>query len=425
MQIWNELVCLILRLAINIAGSIFLGRAMLRLLPSREGFVRRIAPYVLFFCAAQLPSWIGDENPLFLLPCFLGLYLISYQGPLLARLVMGNIFYLLLVPIGMILDSLHRWDIWGVYGLPYTVIKVGACFLIWFLVRKLTQTAKSIHLSLSLWSLCGLLSLPPLIAALSFSIWNGFIRLFIDEGQLRIAYTILPFSILSAIALLIALTVLSRQEELEREHQLAGMRELYYESLQCREAQVRTLRHDLCNHLSLVQGLLDGGDAARAQAYLAELTQSPALHGAKRICENETANVVFSGKLESMEQQGMTADVLVTLPAKLAISDVDLCALLGNALDNAIEGAEKAVDKNIIVRARADRGMLMLRVENAFAEKPRKENGVFGTTKRDKAAHGFGIAGMREIAQRHGGSLETKAQDGRFELLVCLPLMTA
>ena len=44
------------------------------------------------------------------------------------------------------------------------------------------------------------------------------------------------------------------------------------------------------------------------------------------------------------------------------------------------------------------------------------------TTKPDKSAHGFGIAGMREIAERYGGSLDAQAGSGRFELLVCLPL---
>lgn len=422
MQMWLELNVQMLRLIIIMAGSMCLGRAMLRLLPNREGMIRSIAPYILFFAAFQLPSWIGDENPLFLLPFFLGVFFISYQGPILARLVMGNIFYLLLVPIGMILDSLKRCEILGMDKIIYTGFKALLCFFIWSLVRRLTRMGKTIHLSNRLWSLCALLSLPPLIAALSFSIWNGFIRLYIDEAQLRIAYTILPFSILSACALLVALTVLSRQEELEREHQLAGMRELYYESLKRRETQLHTLRHDLRNHLFVVQGLLDGSDVERAKAYLAELTQSPTLHGTKRICENETANVVLSGKLEHMEQQGIKADVLVSLPAKLPISDVDLCALLGNALDNAIEGAEKASDKNILVRARADRGMLMLCVENAFSVDPLQSDGRFVTLKPDKTNHGFGIAGMCEIAERYGGSLETKVQDGQFELVVCLPI---
>ena len=61
----------------------------------------------------------------------------------------------------------------------------------------------------------------------------------------------------------------------------------------------------------------------------------------------------------------------------------------------------------------------MLRVENAYAGELSPD---LSTTKADKAAHGFGLAGMREIAERLGGSLETRANGGRFQLVVCLPL---
>lgn len=115
-------------------------------------------------------------------------------------------------------------------------------------------------------------------------------------------------------------------------------------------------------------------------------------------------------------------DVLVTLPAELPMADTDLCALLGNALDNAIHAAQKACDKNITVRARADCGMFMLRVDNSFDAPLKAERGVYSTTKADSINHGFGISGMREIAMRYGGTLETTVRENRFELIVCMPL---
>ncbi len=124
-----------------------------------------------------------------------------------------------------------------------------------------------------------------------------------------------------------------------------------------------------------------------------------------------------------MEQAGLTADISVSLPDSLPIADPDLCALFGNAVDNAIEAAKDAADKRITIRARADKGLLMLRVTNAYAGKrEEKTDGLFATTKADKRAHGFGLRGMREIAVRNGGTLETTAKDGVFELVACLPL---
>lgn len=412
-----------LSIAISLGAGFLMANAVGRLLTRRKAKILKIAPAVIFWIAVQMPSWIGDENPLIMLPFFLGVFYLCYVGQPLARFVTGVTLYTLILPLNMMLDTARRWGlVWDDESILTVLVKCGLYLLIWLMIRQLTRDGKPLKLRNRLWAICGLLVLSPFIASMSFSIWNSFSRGSMDDAQLRLAYTILPFSMLSAAALLVALTVLSHHEELERSARLTEMRELYYEGLQSKQAQVQMLRHDLRNHLTVLQGLLEQGNSARATEYLAELTASPALHGTKRICENEIANVVLTGKLEAMEQQGLLTDVLVTLPVSLHVADSDLCALLGNALDNAMEAAAKTDDKQITVRARADRGMLMLRVENDFGEKPTVKQNVFFSTKTDTDTHGFGIQGMREIAERYGGTLETNVADSRFELVACLPL---
>ena len=128
--------------------------------------------------------------------------------------------------------------------------------------------------------------------------------------------------------------------------------------------------------------------------------------------------MVLTAKAKEMTQRGLKGVFQVSLPACLLISEVDLCTLLGNALDNAMEAAEKSGNPVIHVRCRVEKGLFMPQVENALAG---DETPDLATTKADKTAHGFGLPGMREIAQRYGGSLEASADHGRFELLVCLP----
>lgn len=190
-----------------------------------------------------------------------------------------------------------------------------------------------------------------------------------------------------------------------------------YQGLRQQEQQVRQLRHDLRNHLTVVQGLLEKGDTQGAAGYLDEMAGSPALRGGRRFCENETANVVLSAKAEVMEQTGITADFAVSLPRVLPVTDTDLAALLGNALDNAIEGVQNAATKKIILRCRLDKGLLMLRVENPAGSAIRPD---LSTTKRETASHGFGLPGMREITRRYHGTLDAKVEDGQFILIVCL-----
>ena len=423
MKIYLSLLCTILTIAAVLEYGWLMAKSSLRLLPGRKGKLCAFIRVMLFAGTPQLPLWIGDENLLFLLAAFLLVFWFCYEAPRPAKLVVGIVFFLLLVPVNMILDTAICWENFG--GLEDLAISAGKLlfvFLCWILIRRLTQEEKTLALPNRLWGMCALLSAAPLFMVLSFSIWGGIESSFMDTEKLILAYTVLPFVALSAAALVIALTVLSRKQELEQTAQLAQMRELYYEGLQSRETQVRTLRHDLSNHLTTLLGLLERGEPDKARSYLAQLTASPALYGTNRVCENELANVVLTCKLDEMKRLGLMPDVLVTLPAELWVADTDLCALLGNALDNAIEAAQKAQDKQITVRARADRGMLMLRVENGFDARPAAEQGVYPTTKADPANHGFGIYGMREIATRCGGTLETTVREKRFELIACLPL---
>ena len=403
--------------------GVFLMKAAALILPMKKKWYHTVAAFLLLSGTCRLPSWIGDENTAFLLLFFIAVFLWCYEGTRLARIVTSITVYLLVAPLNMILDTVNRisqnWVLEEAVG---CTIKTGVAFLIFLFTRGLSRKEGRPKLPERLWALCLLLGIAPLFTALSFPLWNGLAHRTISEGQLRIAYTVLPFVTLSAVALLIAIFVLSRQTELEEKNRLSGMRELYYESLRSQQAQVRTLRHDMRNHLAAVSAMLSGGETKRAQEYLDRLTYSPALGTPRALCENEIANIVLSGKLEEMDKLGLEADFLVTVPQKLSVNDADLCALLGNALDNAIEAAQRAEDKKLTLRLRADHGMLMLRVENAFSGELIEENGRLSTTKADKTAHGFGIAGMEEIARRLGGSLEAKAENGRFELVACLPL---
>lgn len=296
--------------------------------------------------------------------------------------------------------------------------------IIWLVVRRFVSKEMKPVRSPQTWALLGGLSLAPLFATLSLTIWH--IRK-IEEAVyttivLRLAYVFLPFTALSALATLAALVVLSRHEELEQRQKLAEIQEVYYQGLQREQSEVRTLRHDLHNHISAAQGLLEQGDTDGAKRYLENLTKSSALAGFRRFCDNDIANAVLSSKTAVMERRNIQADWEISLPKALSISDIDLCALLGNSLDNAIEAVNGAKDKRVVVRARADKGILMLRVENAIGGSFRIEDGVFKTTKEDERSHGFGLANMQDIARRYGGSLEATAENGRFELLACFPV---
>ena len=142
-----------------------------------------------------------------------------------------------------------------------------------------------------------------------------------------------PLSLISSVVLLHSILILADYEQKAQAAALAEMREVYYQSLQKEQTQVRTLRHDLRNHLNTVLGLLEEKETQKAQEYLAKLTDSPVLRRSRRLCDNEIVNVVLTSKCEEMERLDIGADIKISLPEQLPFADTDLCALFGNALD--------------------------------------------------------------------------------------------
>ena len=368
--------------------------------------------------------WIGDPNLLYTLPVFLALFFLPTRGDRVGRLAVCMILFCLEMSVCALLDTyVERINRDALYDVLVRMARPLVFGPLWLLLRR-RLPREPVTLSRRLWKLVLGLAAMPLcaLAAVVLLTFQKYESEAINTLALNQGLVVLPFALLTSLVLLLAILILADHERLEQASRLAGLREVYYQGLRQQETQVRRLRHDLRNHLTVIRGLVERGDNQGAAGYLDQLADSPALRGTRRICENEAANVVLAAKAEVLEREGAAADFAVSLPAELPVAEVDLCALLGNALDNAIEGSQGAVDRRITVRCKADKGLFMLRVENPLGG---AVNADLSTTKEDKTAHGFGIPGMREIAERYHGTLEAGVRAGRFELLVCLPIGTA
>ncbi len=392
----------------------------------------RIALVLFLGSISDMVIWLGDTNLLFILLFFFPVLLLASKGDRAGRLTLTVIFFCLIMSVNAVLDTYYgpimaRFDLDDLYYYSNKFIRLAVWAMLYLAPRK-HLPKRPPQLSPRFWRLVLLLAAMPFSSLLAVVLLPFLQSDYIYENGLlhsltmNIGVAVLPFVFLTSLVLLYAIQVLEEHQRLEEADKLASLRESYYQNLRREEQQVRTLRHDMRNHLTAVQGLLERGETQRAASYLSEIASSPAMGGRRNLCENETANVVLAAKAEDMDQRGLIGDFAVSLPRELSVTDTDLCALLGNALDNAIEAAVQAGDKRISVRCRADKGLFMLRVENAVEGEIRPD---LSTTKADKSAHGFGLAGMREIAQRCGGSLETRVQGGRFELVACIPLESA
>ena len=273
-----------------------------------------------------------------------------------------------------------------------------------------------------MWTLIGVLALLPFAATVSaVTLTNINWRITKDT---MLSVTVLPFAFISSLSLLFTVTVLAKNEKALQENKLYEMRNIYYKNLEQEQLQVRRLRHDMANHMTAIDGLIKEGKFDRAKEYIASLKNSPGMLSMRRWCEDDVINSLLAGKSAVIESNNITYDFKVSLPDSLPIEGLDICSLIGNALDNAIEAIlklskeERQISLSLIVQ----RGMFILNsVNNTLAIQSTK-NGRFLTSKADKAMHGFGLDNMRFVVDKYGGTMEIQTENNKFDLLVTLPV---
>lgn len=411
----------VLALLLMLADGLFVYLLTSPFVVFRKGRWPRLVLLLLYSGSCGMVIWIGDPNMIYTMLVFFPCFFLITRGQFAHRLAVSMISFCYIMSACAMIDSYAYMA--DSYDYIVRLLRPVVFGGIYFLFRK-RLPGEPVSLSSGLWKLMlGLAAMPffSLIAVvgLTYYRYNSIFAEIMSKNQ---GLAVLPVALLGSLLLLRAILTMSDYERLQSESRLSALREMYYQSLQREQNQVRTLRHDMRNHMAALQGLLDNGDTGKAAEYLGELLGSAALSGGRRICAHETANAVLSVKLGEMERLGIPADLQVDLPENLPLSDTDLCALLGNALDNAMEACAKVKTPDIRLRCRVDKGMLMLMVSNPL---PGDEKPGLGTTKADGKNHGFGLPGMAEIARRCGGSLDTCTKDGRFQLIACIPISTS
>ena len=139
---------------------------------------------------------------------------------------------------------------------------------------------------------------------------------------------------------------------------------------------------------------------------------------------NEAADVILSEKLKLCQQENICCVPYVDGRLLAFISPLDVCTLLGNALDNAIESCRTIPDPenrqiSMNTNRRGDYTVLVLR--NTFGVAPRIRDGHPVSIKRDRENHGFGLKSIRYVAEKYGGEVSCRVEGQEFVLTMLFP----
>lgn len=141
---------------------------------------------------------------------------------------------------------------------------------------------------------------------------------------------------------------------------------------------------------------------------------------------NDTLDTILTEKFIACKNRNIKLECFANGEKLGFIGDLDVYSLFLNALNNAMESAEKIEneDERIIwVRVYNREQLLFVNVKNYFTIEPvYTKNDQLATTKEDKRYHGFGLQSMKMIAEKYGGTLSVKAEDGIFSLGIVIPI---
>ena len=193
------------------------------------------------------------------------------------------------------------------------------------------------------------------------------------------------------------------------------------DSLRQSEMQTAVYQHDMRHHLNMIGGLLAAGSTEQAQDYIRKVQADVESITTRRFCENETVNLLCSSFAQRAQRMGVRFSVDARVPRDLAVRDTELCALLSNAVENALRAAaaltpeRRTVDLYCGVRL----NKLLIEVRNPYDVPPRMRDGVPVS---EEAGHGYGCRSIQTIAQQRGGLCQFRAENGVFLLQVMLPV---
>lgn len=300
-----------------------------------------------------------------------------------------------------------RWEIYAI-GLAVRLFVIGVLYLLLKNFKYKIQIKDSIILS-------AIFLIAFVISFLSaFSMLNlgeaADLMLFISSG------------ILSAIFMMIFMyskNILYLREQEQRDKvQIAQLQQqyAYYQDKFKDEECIRSIYHDMKNHLLVLEGS-QGTDETRRMAQ--ELRSQIADYENYIHTGNDFLDIIIRDKAEKAREKHIDFSAFIDFSGVDFIEPLDISTLFGNGIDNAIEASEKLPEDQrvILVKAGQVQNFVSILIENNCSSEVHADG---HTTKADKFLHGFGISNMKKAAEKYSGTCTTTQANGKFTLKILL-----
>lgn len=296
--------------------------------------------------------------------------------------------------------------------------------LISVFARHYTRENASVSLWLALFSV-------PVITITTFSVFQFYLENIPESAGSVISYYIYIASaglIFINILVFVLFSRLQKQLGLKRDTDILAaqlvQQEMSVNRMETLYNRTRAFRHDIKNHILLMNMLAEQENYDELKKYLRDMSGVIDESDYVRISGISAVDAILNEKMYEAQAQSITTNFDVVNLEKNNIQPIDLCIILSNALDNAIEAnakIEETSQRFIRLKVHGNETFSVISVANPSADEPEKlSSGLFATSKEDAEAHGFGLKSIENTMKKYKGEMVAKCEDGVFTLVVRL-----
>jgi len=205
------------------------------------------------------------------------------------------------------------------------------------------------------------------------------------------------------------------EKELLQFQQQSDMQKQYMDNVKQMDEQVRKIRHDMSNQLNVVNTFLEENNYDKAREYLKKYVGRAIAKERFVNTDNDIVNAVINSKILYCKNNGIKIHTTVQKSIQ-KIDDIDICSLLGNLLDNAIEAELKLDqdDRYIVLEILTDDATMSIFLKNRIGAPVLENNTDMETTKSDFKNHGFGTKIISKIVKKYNGFLDYSEEEDFF-----------
>lgn len=198
--------------------------------------------------------------------------------------------------------------------------------------------------------------------------------------------------------------------------------ETHYREVDNMYRQIRGWRHDYRNHIQTMKAYAAAEDWDAIRRYLDLLDKDLTTVDTVIKTGNPMADAILNSKISLAKSKGISVVADAQIPVRLQSSEIDLCCIIGNLFDNAIEASVKLPEDKRVIRVYMDmkNTQLYISFTNFTAGKKMEKVGkLFRSTKGE--GHGLGLVRIDAIVERLGGYISRNSEDGAFTTEILLP----